>query len=82
MLQAESGWLGVDAEWKPSFTANSVSRMAILQIATWSEAYIFDIIALGNAEDMDWSPLVDGIFMNPDLLKIGEFCNLLTFIQI
>ena len=62
----------MDAEWKPSFTAGSSSRMAILQIASWTDVYIFDMVTLGEIAELDWSALVDGIFMNSDLLKIGK----------
>lgn len=63
--------MGVDGEWKPCFTAGASSRMAILQISTWQSVFIFDVLALRSIRDLDWSPLVDGIFQNPDLLKIG-----------
>ena len=46
--------------------------MAILQIASWTDVYIFDMVTLGEIAELDWSALVDGIFMNSDLLKIGK----------
>ena len=46
--------------------------MAILQIASWTDVYIFDMVTLGEIAELDWSALVDSIFMNSDLLKIGK----------
>jgi len=61
----------VDAEWKPCFSAGAKSRVALLQMSTWTEAYLIDIISLQKIHYLDWSPLVDGIFMNKDILKLG-----------
>ncbi|XP_067941842.1 exonuclease mut-7 homolog [Watersipora subatra] len=71
LVKAESGWIGVDAEWKPVFAAGVSSRLSILQLATWTDVYIFDVLSLAAIEGLDWSPLIDEVFMNGDLLKLG-----------
>lgn len=61
----------MDAEWKPVFQAGSSSRLSILQIATWDYVYIIDIIKLQSLPNMNWHLIVDRLFMNEGITKLG-----------
>ena len=57
--------LGFDTETRPSFTKGTVHRVALLQLSTATEAYLFRLCK------MDIPPSLLGLLTNPDILKIG-----------
>eukprot|EP01028_Stygiella_incarcerata_P006367 TRINITY_DN259_c1_g2_i1.p1 TRINITY_DN259_c1_g2~~TRINITY_DN259_c1_g2_i1.p1 ORF type:complete len:474 (-),score=130.60 TRINITY_DN259_c1_g2_i1:56-1477(-) len=60
--------VGLDAEWKPSFQKGRQSRVSILQIATDTHVFIFDM-KFGYGPKME--SLLRKLFRAPGILKIG-----------
>ncbi|XP_011495833.1 PREDICTED: exonuclease mut-7 homolog [Ceratosolen solmsi marchali] len=61
--------VGIDSEWKPSFGAKK-SELALIQIATNTDVYIFDVTTLGNFLYL-WTELRTILFNNDKILKLG-----------
>jgi ribonuclease D len=61
----QSPILGFDTETRPSFTKGRVNRVALLQLATRSDAYLFRLCK------MDIPKRLVRLLSNPDILKIG-----------
>ena len=57
--------LGFDTETRPSFTKGRVNRVALLQLATATEAYLFRLCK------MDIPPSLLALLADPNILKIG-----------
>ena len=57
--------LGFDTETRPSFTKGRVNRIALLQLATASEAYLFRLCK------MDLPQSLLALLSDPNILKIG-----------
>lgn len=57
--------LGFDTETKPSFKKGRMNMVALLQLATANEAYIFRLHHLGLQDE-----LID-ILSNPSIVKVG-----------
>jgi ribonuclease D len=57
--------LGFDTETRPSFTRGKINRVALLQLATANEAFLFRICKMGIPQSL-LSLLAD-----PNILKIG-----------
>lgn len=64
--------MGIDCEWKPSFGVNK-SELALIQIATRTKVFIFDVIKLGPLVPHLWKETDSFLFNNCDILKLGEF---------
>lgn len=62
--------VGVDCEWKPSFSVHR-SELALLQLATRKSIYVLDIITLGQKASHLWRELGKFLFNNCDILKLG-----------
>jgi ribonuclease D len=57
--------LGFDTETKPSFKKGKINKVALLQIATASEAFIFRLHHLGLQDELM------GLLTNPSIIKVG-----------
>ena len=57
--------LGFDTETRPSFTKGRVNRVALLQLSTCTDAYLFRLCK------MDIPPSLAALLSDPDILKIG-----------
>jgi ribonuclease D len=57
--------LGFDTETRPSFTKGKVNRVALLQLSTASEAFLFRLCR------MDISKSLLALLSDPNILKIG-----------
>mmetsp|Transcript_7293 Transcript_7293/g.12318 ORF Transcript_7293/g.12318 Transcript_7293/m.12318 type:complete len:166 (+) Transcript_7293:51-548(+) len=62
--------IGVDAEWRPSFTQFERGfGPAIIQISSYTHAFIVDIFTLKQSEKLDL--LLSQIFSHPDTIIAG-----------
>ncbi|XP_043287012.1 exonuclease mut-7 homolog [Venturia canescens] len=62
--------VGIDAEWKPSFGVKQ-SAVALIQIATESGVYIFDVITMGKEYNDLWMGMREALFENKNIIKLG-----------
>jgi len=64
--------IGFDSEWKPYFSYNSVTNIALIQLATKDKVYLLDMMALA---DVIKGPLgkeiITSIMANPNITKLG-----------
>ena len=60
---------GFDTETRPSFTKGKVNRVALLQLATANEAYLFRLCK------MDIPKKLLALLSDPNILKIGAAIN-------
>lgn len=67
--------VGIDLEWKPSFAGKPVD-LALMQIATPTNAYILDVTLMGNQYETLWQELNMRLFQATDILKIGNFYSI------
>jgi len=58
--------LGFDTETKPSFSKGKTNRVAILQLATPTDAFIFRIKKIGIPD-----LLIDEVLASPHIVKVG-----------
>jgi len=63
MLEAKE--FGFDTETRPAFKKGEVYQVAMLQLATETDAYVIRLMRLKSFE------LFKSIFENPDVLKVG-----------
>ncbi|KAL1517369.1 hypothetical protein ABEB36_001139 [Hypothenemus hampei] len=61
--------VGIDCEWKPSF--GHQNELALMQIATRRQAFVIDIVALGQQVPHLWQELGKFLFNNGNILKLG-----------
>ena len=48
-------------------------RLSLIQLAVHDKVYILDLMILFEClETEDWDKLLDGIFGNPNLIKLGK----------
>ncbi|TMW69480.1 hypothetical protein Poli38472_001636 [Pythium oligandrum] len=60
--------VGIDVEWRPESLGGSRSRCALLQLATDSHVFLFDLIAIS----MDsLAPTFQHVLSSPDIVKLG-----------
>ncbi len=69
-------YVGVDSEWKPSFTMGIVSEentcISVIQVATSTAVYLLDIMTLSQSLDMaEKKRFCTQFFTNPSLIKLG-----------
>ncbi len=57
--------LGFDTETRPSFTKGKINRVALLQLATATEAYLFRLCKMNIPKNLL------ALLADPDILKIG-----------
>ncbi|MDR2040645.1 MAG: 3'-5' exonuclease domain-containing protein 2 [Bacteroidales bacterium] len=57
--------LGFDTETRPSFTKGKINKVALLQLATETDAYLFRLCKMGM------SPKLMSLLSNPNILKVG-----------
>lgn len=62
--------VGIDSEWKPTFGIKK-TQLALIQIATEKNAYIIDVISIGNNLDQLWTEFNLLLFENKHILKLG-----------
>lgn len=69
--------VGFDTEWRPTMCrAGTEERLAIIQLSTWSEVFILDVIALmDNVKDSEMQLFANNFFANPHVLKLGYGVN-------
>lgn len=63
----------MDVEWQPTFGAQPV-RAALLQIALDDQVFLVDLFTLREIEKLEAAQgraLVEGLFSNPRVLKLG-----------
>jgi len=65
--------VGFDTEWRPTMCrAGTDERLAIIQLSTWSEVFVLDMIALtDNVKDSEIQQFAENFFANPQVLKLG-----------
>ncbi|KAI0227147.1 3'-5' exonuclease domain-containing protein [Lamellibrachia satsuma] len=64
--------VGLDAEWRPGFGQATVSRMALLQLATAQHVFLLDMLTLTDVlTDHDWNALAEQLFANEHVLIVG-----------
>lgn len=85
VLCAPGAVVGFDTEWRPTMCrAGTDERLAIIQLSTWSEVFILDIIAMmDNVKDSEIQTFAENFFANPQVLKLGygvdsDFKNLVS----
>lgn len=64
-ILASTKEFGFDTETRPSFKKGEVHQVALLQLATESDAFIMRLHRVADLE------IVRTIFQNPDVLKVG-----------
>ena len=48
-------------------------RLAIIQLSTWNEVYILDMMSLtDNVKDSEMKHFAESFFANPQVLKLGK----------
>jgi len=48
-------------------------RLAIIQLSTWKEVFILDMISLtDNVKDSEMKHFAESFFANPQVLKLGK----------
>jgi len=48
-------------------------RLAIIQLSTWNEVFILDMISLtDNVKDSEMKDFAESFFANPQVLKLGK----------
>ncbi|XP_046394655.1 exonuclease mut-7 homolog isoform X2 [Ischnura elegans] len=62
--------IGLDCEWKPSFTSQK-NCVAVMQLATWRRIYLLDVIALSEGCAQYWVEFNDSILENGKITKLG-----------
>lgn len=67
---SELNMVAIDAEWKP-ISRGATTDVALIQIATREQIYLIDVVLL-NIVTNDWNQLVDHVFNNQQIVKIGE----------
>ncbi|XP_063964104.1 exonuclease mut-7 homolog [Lytechinus pictus] len=64
--------VGIDMEWRPSFTPTQKSKVALCQIATEDAAYLLDMPALWVEESKDIvKHFFQQLLQSEDILKLG-----------
>ena len=61
--------IGFDTETKPSFTKNRTNNVALLQLATDNDAFLFRLKTIRNYKS------ITSILSNPEIQKIGVAVN-------
>uniref|UniRef100_A0A1B6IFJ8 3'-5' exonuclease domain-containing protein n=1 Tax=Homalodisca liturata TaxID=320908 RepID=A0A1B6IFJ8_9HEMI len=64
----QSVMVGLDAEWKPAFCAES-ETLSLLQISTQHETFLIDVIATQSSPV--WRDVTRVLFANTEILKLG-----------
>ena len=64
--------LGFDSEWKPYFSINSVSNIALIQLAVKDKVYILDMIALADAFKGPIAKEFITFMANSQITKLGN----------
>lgn len=77
---SELNMVAIDAEWKP-ISRGATTDVALIQIATREQIYLIDVVLL-NIVTNDWNQLVDHVFNNQQIVKIGKIYSNLPFHQI
>lgn len=62
--------VGIDCEWKLTFDLQE-ETLAIMQIASRKNVFIFDVANIGQLFPHLWQELGQHLFRNPNILKIG-----------
>lgn len=77
--------VGFDTEWRPTMCrAGTDDRLSIIQLSTWTEVFILDVIAMtDNVRDSEIQQFAESFFANPQVLKLGygvdsDFRNLVS----
>lgn len=65
----QSGFAGVDAEWRPGLYKYDESKLSIIQIAIEDNIYIFDMKSLDYSMYLD--DTLKNIFSNTKIIKSG-----------
>jgi ribonuclease D len=61
----QSGILGFDTETKPSFKRGQVNKVALLQLSTGEQAFLFQLHKTGLR------PEIKALLANPEITKVG-----------
>ena len=61
-------FIGVDTEWKPSFSANK-GEVSLFQISGLNDVFLVDLIALKDSKKLDI--MLTDIFSNKDSTIVG-----------
>lgn len=63
--------LGIDSEWKPTFGLGLPEQAAVLQFATTTHVFLFDLISLQPIlRDCHWQH-IGKLFSDPQITKVG-----------
>ena len=73
--------LGIDTETRPSFRRGVIHKVALLQISTFNECYLFRTNKIGMPQGVlqllqDERVTKIGLSLRDDMLKLGEICNI------
>ncbi|XP_071482503.1 exonuclease mut-7 homolog [Diadema antillarum] len=64
--------VGIDMEWRPSFTPTKIAKVALCQIATPNTAYLLDMVALWTPENKaDVISFFTQLLQSEEILKLG-----------
>ncbi|XP_072025307.1 exonuclease mut-7 homolog [Amphiura filiformis] len=64
--------VGIDMEWRPTFTPTQVSRVMLVQLATYDNIYLLDMIALHDAGQPEViKAFFTALFCGKEVLKLG-----------
>eukprot|EP00898_Chlorokybus_atmophyticus_P005967 jgi/Chlat1/6371/Chrsp44S05836 len=64
-------FIGVDAEWKPSYTKNENNPVSILQLAVADTVFLVDMIALHKSNSAELDSVLESVFCQPKPVKLG-----------
>ncbi|XP_032904893.1 exonuclease mut-7 homolog isoform X1 [Amblyraja radiata] len=75
VLQA-GGVVGIDMEWRPTFTAWTKARVSILQIALKDHVYLLDLPQLvkeseSPGRELEFAQFIQSLFSNRTITKLG-----------
>lgn len=68
--------MGIDMEWRPTFTAWTKARVSILQIALKDHVYLLDLPQLvkeseSPGRELEFAQFIQSLFSNRTITKLG-----------
>ncbi|XP_014324481.1 exonuclease mut-7 homolog isoform X1 [Xiphophorus maculatus] len=67
----ESGVVGVDMEWQPTFGCVATQKVALIQLAVLDQVFLLDLCAKGFCHQPDLVGFIRALFSEQNILKLG-----------
>ncbi|XP_014843453.1 PREDICTED: exonuclease mut-7 homolog isoform X1 [Poecilia mexicana] len=67
----ESGVVGVDMEWQPTFGCIAAQNVALIQLAVLDQVFLLDLCAKGFCHQPDLVGFIRALFSERNILKLG-----------